>query len=107
MPEGAGYFFIGTCRAIHCLSTIMSTSVLEGYTVVVHKGQNFLVPDFAVDDLRFKLSADVKRREMGADNMAQEVCWFGIFVSLSLATFLIGFLCFSREKPRQVYGVHE
>jgi len=53
--------------------TNMSASFLEGYTVVVHNGQDFLVPDFAVDDVRFKLAAKETRQEMGADNLAEEV----------------------------------
>jgi hypothetical protein len=52
----------------------MSTKALEGYSVVDIDGQRFLVPDFAVDEVVARLSAEVKRKEMGADDMIQDVC---------------------------------
>jgi hypothetical protein len=51
-----------------------SADVLEGYTVIEAKGQRFLVPDFAVHDLRVKLETEAKRKELGADTNTNSVC---------------------------------
>ena len=50
-----------------------SLNVPEGYTVLENNGQKFLVPDFAVRHLKMKLDAEVKRKDLGADNNTNKV----------------------------------
>ena len=52
-----------------------SAGVLDGYTVIEAKGERFLVPDFAVAAVRVKLEADAKRKELGAEGLATQVCF--------------------------------
>ena len=51
----------------------MLSNVMEGYSLVIHDGEKFLVPDFTVQDVKLKLSGLAKRKEMGAKDMAQDV----------------------------------
>jgi len=51
----------------------MSVNVPAGYTVLEVNGQEFLVPDFAVRDLKSKLDAEAKRKEFGADTNTNKV----------------------------------
>ena len=50
-----------------------SVNVPAGYTVLEVNGQEFLVPDFAVRDLKSKLDAEAKRKEFGADTNTNKV----------------------------------
>ena len=50
-----------------------SVNVLEGYTVHEDNGQKYLVPDFAIRDLKVKLDAEAKRKKLGADNNTNKV----------------------------------
>jgi hypothetical protein len=50
-----------------------SVNVLEGYTVLEDNGQQYLVPDFAVQDLKIKLDAEAKHKELSADNNTNKV----------------------------------
>lgn len=52
---------------------IMETPVLDGYTTLLVDGQKFLVPDFAVDEVKMRLAGDIKRKVMGAENMTEKV----------------------------------
>jgi len=50
-----------------------SVNVPEGYTVLEDNGRNYLVPDFAVRDLKIKLDAEARRKDLGADNNTNKV----------------------------------
>jgi hypothetical protein len=52
----------------------MDDSVLDGYREIEVDGRSFLVPDFAVDEVKMRLAADTKRKLMGADEMTDKVC---------------------------------
>jgi len=62
--------------------TNMSCGVMEGYSQVIYDGQRFLVPDFTVEDVKLRLSALSKRKEMGAEDVSQKVV-FQLFSHLN------------------------
>jgi hypothetical protein len=49
-------------------------SVLDGYKEFEVDGHKFLVPDFAVEEVKMRLAADTTRKLMGADQMTDKVC---------------------------------
>jgi hypothetical protein len=50
-----------------------SADILEGYTVLEVKGHKFLVPDFAVSDVRMKLDAEARHKQLGANTNSEQV----------------------------------
>ena len=50
-----------------------SVNVPEGYSVLEVIGDKYLVPDFAVRDLKMKLDAEAKRKAFSADTNTNKV----------------------------------
>jgi len=48
-------------------------NVPEGYTVLEVNSQKYLVPEFAIRDLKMKLDAEAKHKEFGADTNTNKV----------------------------------
>ena len=58
------------------MSATMSSppNVLQGFTVIEVKGERFLVPDFAVSDVKIHINARDKRKILGAEVNTKTVC---------------------------------
>ena len=62
-----------------CLLSVMS--ILEGYKVVELNGDRFLVPDYAVDDVKVKMAAKDKFLEMGGTRISDKVIMYLFAIS--------------------------
>ena len=61
-----------------CLLSAMS--ILEGYKVVELNGDRFLVPDYAVDDVKVQMDAKNKFLEMGGTRISDKVIIYSPFL---------------------------
>jgi hypothetical protein len=73
----------------HHEGTSTSADILEGYTVLEVKGLKYLVPDFAVSDVRMKLDAEARCKQLGADTNSDQVCDLSTIDSLDLADLIL------------------
>ena len=65
----------------HMTCLLSAMSILEGYTVVELNGDRFLVPDYAVDDVKVKMAAKDKFLEMGGTRISDKVIMYLFAIS--------------------------